>query len=184
LPEWDLALNKINCKGENQMEETIVTGEPIAEATINPNEVMASIVKYDDGYHVVDKDGTVGPVLNITKDGISFILTPNASNRKYMAVKAVEKALAEADSMPLYYKGTKVLGPQGSRTTALPNAKLIAYLSEEEQEEYKAIIARAIAARDADKKKPMTELEKAQAKLAKAQAALEKLMAQAEGGNA
>jgi hypothetical protein len=38
-----------------------------------------------------------------------------------------------------------------------------------------------MAARDADKKKPMTELEKAQAKLLKAQAALEKLMAEAAG---
>ena len=80
--------------------------------------------------------------------------------------------------MDLYYKATKTIGPVGTR---LPNEKLISYLSAEDQAEYRAIIDRAIAAKNADKVQPKTELEKAQAKLLKAQAALEKLMAEAAG---
>jgi hypothetical protein len=147
--------------------------EPIVD------EVLAKVIKLEDGYHVVDQDGTVGPVLTITKDGISFILSPNASNRKYFAVKRVEEAIEKCGQCDLTYKGSRTIGPVGSRSTTLPNAKLISYLSEEEQEEYKAIIARAMAARDADKKKPMTELEKAKARAEKAKAAYEALLAQA-----
>ena len=81
--------------------------------------------------------------------------------------------------MALLYKATRVMGEGTSRSTKLPNEKLIAYLSEAEQEEYKAIIARAIAARDAEreanKKKPMTEAEKAQAKVTKIIAQLKEM---------
>lgn len=166
------------------MEETIVTGEPIAEeVTQDKDTVLAYVVKREDGYHVVDAaTGEEGPLCNRrTTDGY-IILTPNAANRKCVNEKNAEAYFAANPDgkIELTYKATRSIGSTGPK---MPNEKLIAYLSEEEQEEYKAIIARAIAARDADKKKPMTELEKAQAKLAKAQAALEKLMAQAEGGN-
>lgn len=170
------------------MEENIMTGEPIAEQTPDLTTVLAYVVKHDDGYHVVDAaTGEEGPVCNRrTADGY-IILTPNAANRKCVNEKNAEAYFAANPDgkIELTYKATRTIG---STSPKMPNEKLIAYLSPEEQEEYKAIIARAIAARDADKKKPMTELEKAQAKFAKAQAALNKLMSEAagediEGGN-
>ena len=161
-----------------------VVDEPIVdEVTYEPDEVLAYVVKREDGYHVIDKDGTEGPVCNKrTADGY-IILTPNAANRKCVNEKNAEKFFAENPDgkIELCYKATRKLGVAGPK---MPNAKLIAYLSEEEQEEYKAIIARAIAARDADKKKPMTELEKAKAAAERAQAKLAKLLEEAEGGNA
>ena len=157
--------------------EQIIVDEPIVnEVTIDPTVVLAKVIKLEDGYHVVDQDGTVGPVCNRrTTDGY-IILTPNASNRKCVNEKNAEKFFAENPDgfIPLYYKASRVIGSCGPK---LPNAKLIAYLPEELQEEYKAIIARAIAARDADKKKPMTDLEKAKAKAEKARAAYEALLA-------
>lgn len=160
--------------------EQIIVDEPIVdEVTFELGQVVAKIVKYEDGYHVVDHDGTVGDVLKISKDGIVYILTPNASCRKFYNVNNLDKLFAEgATEVALGYKPPKKLGPSGSRTT-MPNAKLIAYLPEELQEEYKAIIARAIAAKEADKKKPMTDLEKAKAKAEKAKAAYEALLAAA-----
>jgi hypothetical protein len=149
---------------------------------IDPNEVLAKLVKREDGYHVIDHDGTEGPICNrMTADGY-IILTPNASNRKCVNKKNADAYFAEHPDgcIELTYKATRTIANSGPK---MPNAKLISYLSEEEQEEYKAIIARAIAAKDADKKKPMTELEKAQAAFERAQAKLAKLMEDAEGGN-
>lgn len=140
---------------------------------IDPNEVQAKIIKEDDGFHVVDKDGTVGPVCKLVDEGDKTIaLTPNASNRKWFNKAKAEQEIAEKGYVELYYKATKVLGPQGNR---LPNAKLIEYLSEEEQAEYKAIIDRAIAARDAQKKQPKTEKEKLMEQIERAKAKLAKL---------
>ena len=152
------------------------------QATHAPDEVLAYVVKRDDGYHVIDHDGTEGPVCTKrTADGY-IILTPNAANRKCVNEKNAEKFFAENPdgAIELTYKATRTLANNGPK---MPNAKLISYLSEEEQEEYKAIIARAVAAKEADKKKPMTEMEKAQAAFAKAKAKYEALLAQAEGGN-
>ena len=147
------------------------------QEVLDPNTVYAHIVKRDDGYHVIDFDGTEGPVCNKrTSDGY-IILTPNKANRKcYNEVKA-EKFFADGGEMiDLTYKASRTVG---SCKAHMPNEKLISYLPEDLQAEYKAIIDRAIAARDADKTKPMTELEKAQAKLEKAKAALAKLQEQA-----
>lgn len=158
-----------------------IVDEPIVdEVTYELGQEVAKIIKDEDGYHVVDHDGTVGPELKISNDGIVYILTPNASCRKFFNVKNLDKLFDEgATEVPLGYKPPKKFGPVGSRSTALPNAKLIAYLSEEEQAEYKAIIDRAIAARDADKKKPMSEADKLRAKIEKAKAALAALEAEA-----
>ena len=159
-----------------------IVDEPIVEeVTYEPDQVLAKVVKRDDGYHVIDLDGTEGPVCDKrTADGY-IILTKNTANRKCLNEKNAEKFFAENPDgcIELKYKASRTLGPVGSRSTAIPNAKLIAYLSEEEQAEYKAIIDRAIAARDADKKKPMTEKEKLEAKIAKAKAALAALEAEA-----
>ena len=154
--------------------------EEIVEAMISEElddqTVYAHIVKRDDGYHVVDFDGTEGPVCDKrTSDGY-IILTPNKANRKCYNEKNAEKFFAEGgEAIELTYRKTRVIVNKNT----LPNAKLVAYLPEDLQAEYKAIIDRAIAARDAAKSKPMTELEKAEAKVAKAKAALEKLKAEA-----
>ena len=166
------------------VDETVPAENDTTMATHNPDEVLAYIVKYEDGYHVIDQDGTEGPVCKLVDDGEKTIaLTKNASNRKWFNRAKADEAIAKDGQCPLTYKATKVLGPQGSRSTKMPNEKLIAYLSAEEQEEYKAIIARAIEARDADKAKPMTEAEKLEAQIAKAKAKLAQLLANAEGGN-
>lgn len=159
------------------------TAETTAETIVNPEEVMATIVKRDDGYHVVDKDGTEGPVCKLTGDGKSICLTPNAANRQWYAVKRLDAAFADpsCESVPLYYKATRHLDPNAPKTPrALPNAKLISYLPEDLQAEYKAIIERARAAMDADRKKPMTDVEKLQAKIAKLQAQLDSITPDAE----
>lgn len=164
---------------KNVLDVEVETAETTAETIVNPEEVMATIVKRDDGYHVVDHDGTEGPVCKLTNDLKSICLTPNAANRQWYAVKRLEAAFADpsCESVPLYYKGTRTLGSTGPKTKTVPHAKLIAYLSEEEQAEYNAIIDRARAAMEADKKKPMTDIEKAELRLKKAQEALAKLQA-------
>ncbi len=154
--------------------------ENIVEEVIDTEKVYATIVKRDDGYHVVDGDGTEGEVCPLTKDGKSICLTKNASNRQWMSVVRLDKWFETTDeAFPLTYKATRKLGESTGRVT-MPNAKLISYLSEEDQAEYKAIIDRAIAARDADKKKPVTAEEKLQAKIAKLKAQIAKLEAQEE----
>lgn len=149
-----------------------------ANLDVPETEVLAKVVKLDDGFHVIDSDGTIGPVCTRrTTDGY-IILTPNAANRKCLNEKNANKFFDENPDgyIPLSYKETRKIG---SVSTKMPNAKLISYLSPEEQEEYKAIIARAIEAKQAAENKPKTEAEKLQDKIAKAQKALEKLMAQA-----
>lgn len=144
------------------------------EMEFDKNTVYAKIVKRDDGYHVIDFDGTEGPVCNKrTSDGY-IILTPNKSNRKCYNEKNAEKFFAEGgEHIDLYYKPTRKMDTSKPH---IPNEKLISYLPEAEQEEYKAIIERAMKAREDAKVKPKTELEKAQAKLEKAKAALAKLL--------
>ncbi len=158
---------------ENEIAQATETAE------MDPNTVYAKIIKEDDGYHVIDFDGTVGPVCKLCDENDKTIaLTKNASNRQWFNRAKADAEIAEKGFVELYYKETKHLG---STSTRIPNEKLISYLPEDLQNEYKAIIARAMAARDADKKKPLTELEKAQAKLEKAKAALAKLQAEAAG---
>lgn len=154
------------------------TVEPVA---IDETKVYAQIVKDDEGYHVIDEEGTMGPACKFCDaNDKTIVLTKNASNRQWFNRAKADAEIAEKGHVDLYYKATKHFGATG---TKLPNEKLISYLSDDLQAEYRAIIDRAIAAREADKVKPMTELEKAQAKLAKAQAALAKLEADAANGN-
>lgn len=155
------------------MENAVETTE-----IMDADTVYAHIVKREDGYHVIDFDGTEGPVCNRrTSDGY-IILTPNKANRKCYNEKNAEAFFEKnPDGMiELRYKATRTMSSCGPK---MPNEKLIAYLPEAEQEEYIAIIARAIAARDADKAKPKTEREKLEEKIAKAKAALAKLVAEA-----
>lgn len=157
-------------------EETMVT----TEVTADPK---AYLVKREDGFHVIDEDGTEGDVCKYSDEGDkTIVLTPNASNRKWYNRAKAEAALAESDMVPLYYKESRHLDGTSTGAPKLPNAKLISYLSEEEQAEYAAIIERARAAKEADKKKPLTEAEKLQRQIEKLQAKLS-AMDETEGGN-
>lgn len=163
-------------------EEVVATEEMVANVEpveIDLDKVYATIIKDDDGnYHVVDEDGTVGPVCKLVDEGDRTIaLTKNASNRKWFNRKKADEEIAEKGHVDLYYKASKTFGPSSSH---IPNEKLCEkYLTPEEFAEYKAIIEEAYKRRDEDKAKPKTELEKAQERVAKAKAAYEKLLAQA-----
>lgn len=162
-------------------EEVVATEEMMNETPveIDPDKVYATIIKDEEGnYHVVDEDGTVGPVCKLVDEGDRTIaLTKNASNRKWFNRKKADEEIAEKGHVDLYYKASKTFGPSSSH---IPNEKLCEkYLTPEEFAEYKAIIEEAYKRRDEDKVKPKTELEKAQERVAKAKAAYEKLLAQA-----
>lgn len=146
--------------------------------TTNP---LAYLVLTDDGWHVRDLDGNLGPVCpeNVGGGKYSIKLSKNAANRTYFSTK---KAYADIetspDGIPLYATEKTPIGSTGVR---IPNEKLIAYLSEEEQAEYRAIIDRAIAARAAAKpvKQELTPVEKLRKQIEAAKAKLAKLEAEA-----
>ena len=142
--------------------------------TIEPAD--AKIIKNGDDYVLVEADGTEHVLTEKVTDGAAFILPPKCSKRKYFNIDRIDAAVAKEGFITLTYKATRTVGSIGKH---LPNEKLIAYLPEALQNEYRAIIERALAAKEAAKKQPMSDLEKAQAKLAKAQAAYEKLLAEA-----
>lgn len=160
------------------MSENITNVIDDSAASMDPNTVYAKIIMKEDGYHVVDFDGTEGPVCKLVDENDRTIaLTKNTSGRQYFNRAKADAEIAEKGYVDLYFKATKHIG---SHTTRIPNEKLISYLPKELQDEYNAIIARAIEAKNADKKKPMTEMEKAKARLLKAQAAYDKLINDAQ----
>lgn len=140
-------------------------------------DVIVKIVKDEDGdFHVIDADGTEGPKCKIIEDGRTISLTKNQANRQYCAVAKANVGI-EADGFFTLVVRTAPPRKVGC-SNKIPNEKLISYLPEDLQEEYRAIIARAIAARDAERNKPLTDVEKAERALAKAKAAYEKLQAE------
>ena len=144
--------------------------ENVNSTNVDTTEPMVYVIKLDGGYQVESFDGTIGDLCKLDQSG-AICLTKNEANRKWVMVKIVDAYFEENGSnakYPLSYKATRVIG---SGSNKLPNEKLIAYLPEDLQEEYKAIIARAIQARDAERaaaKKPLTEADKARAKVTKA----------------
>lgn len=154
----------------NETLENEVATEMVAEGT-----TMAYLVKKEDGYHVESLEGELGDVCKIDKNDC-IMLTPNAANRQWFNRTKADKMFDEGiEKIELGFKATRKLGASGPK---LPNEKLISYLPEAEQEEYRAIIARAIAARDAEKNKPKTEAEKKAERLAKLKARIEALEAE------
>lgn len=151
------------------------------EVEMNTTPVADAVIVFEaDGDYIIDCGEKKGP-LEITKDGICYILPVNSANRKWFSLKKIAAAKANGETkIVLEYKASRKIG---SCSQKMPNEKLISYLPEELQAEYKAIIERAMKAREEAKAKPMTELEKAQAKLKKAQEALAKLQAEAAEGN-
>lgn len=153
--------------------------ETVVDEAVETTEVVeiVKVIKDENGdFHTVIGEN-VGPACKIIEDGRTIVLGKNPANRQYCAVAKANVGI-EADGYFVITPRTtepRVLGSSGPK---LPNEKLISYLPEAEQEEYRAIIARAIAARDAEKNRPLTEQEKAERELAKAQAKLEKLKAE------
>lgn len=142
--------------------------------TYGEDEILCEIINEGDDYFLVDLESGEKSPITLTSDGSYFALPENRANRKWAAVKKVKDTLAAGKRCTMTYKATRKIGSVGTR---LPNEKLISYLPVEKQEEYKAIIARAIEARNAAKAQPKTELEKAQERLERAKAALAKLEA-------
>lgn len=102
-----------------------------------------------------------------SKDKWHIVLGPNSANRKYIAHNEFF-AKAENDEYIVEDKttGPRVLG------TSQPDRALVPYMSTEDKEKYDAIIARAIANRDAQKNTELTEEEKLQKQIEKAMARL------------
>ena len=123
---------------------------------------------------LIDENGTenVLPITSITKDGISFILPDNPSNRKYWAISKLSDVPTE-----LTYKESKTLGP---RTESGPRKKLEDYMTDEEKATIAAIIEKAKERREADKRTPLTPLEKARREYERKKAAYEQLLSEAE----
>lgn len=148
----------------------------VVETAVTPTEgtLMCYLVTEGGEYFVETLDGVRGEACKIDKNN-AICLTPNPANRRWWNRTKADKQFETTDKIELTYKATRVLGSIGPK---LPNEKLISYLPEAEQEEYRAIIARAILARDAEKNKPMTEAEKKAKRLAKLKAELEALEAE------
>lgn len=142
------------------------------------DEVLAQIIRENGEFFVIDQDSEKkGPCKFCDADDKTIVLPKNASNRQWYNRAKADRLIDETGYAPLYYKVSKTFGPRGD---TVPNAKLIAYLSEEEQAEFKAIVARAKEAKAEADAKPLTELEKAQAKMERAKAAYEKALAAAD----
>lgn len=149
----------------------------IVENVYGEDEVLCEIINEGDEYFLVDLESNEKSApLTISSDGVAFALPVNRANRKWATINKVKAYLEAGKRYTMTYKATKKFGPIGNK---IPHEKLISYLSEEDQAEYRAIIARAQEAKAADKAQPKTELEKAKEKLARAQAALDKLMQEA-----
>lgn len=134
----------------------------------------------DDVYHVMSLDKTVdyGECVIKPNPGSNMkqtIFIPNSPcNRKYILTNVSNRHFAENDEMVLEYKASKRLEGCGHASYELgqplkKDAKLVAYMSDEEKAEYQTIVDAAIEVYNAQAKAPKTELEKAQAALAKAQ---------------
>lgn len=166
---------------KNQNMDTVNAVEENVSEVLVEGEAYAKIIKDDNGdFHVVDFDGTVGPACKFCDvDDKTIVLTKNKSNRQWFNRKKADAEIAEKGFVELCYKPSRHIGSTGGK---LPNEKLINFLPEELQAEYKAIIERATQARNDARSKPLTELEKAQARLARAKEALAKLEAEAAEG--
>ena len=153
----------------------------VAGVDYDPNKVYAKIIRDDNGdFHIEDEDGTVGPVLKFYEEnGKTIGLTKNAANRRYFSKAKAIAIINEKGYVPLHYKPDKPAGTLGIKH--FPYDKWLCYLDEDEQNEIKALYAKALEAKAADKKAPKSDVEKLQDKIAKAQAALDRLLA--EGNN-
>lgn len=133
----------------------------------------ADIVMDEDGKFYIEDNGvrTAECVVKPYRDTEEIHLQPNSSNRKFWNAVDARKKCANGGRIQLTYKPSIKLG-EGTTRTNIPNAKLIEYLDEADKAEYLAIIERAKANYESQKKKPMTEKEKLLARRAKIDAQL------------
>lgn len=162
-------------KTENTVEQTV---EPIVVDETATIDVIAD-ADSPCGYSIVDKGNTVHCLGIATyKDREVLHLPDNSTCRVWIDRKKVDTSIAADGKMTLGYKGRVTLGAGG---THYPQEKLIAFLSEEEQAEYKAIVDKArkamADAKAAAKAAPLTPYEKAKRALERAQAKLAELEA-------
>lgn len=167
-------------KTNDTVEQTV---EPIA---IDENATIDVIADPESpcGYSIIDHGNTIHCVnVSVYKDRKVLRLPDNSTCRVWADVKRLDAAIAADGKLTLGYKARVT---QGTGGTHYPQEKLIAFLSEEEQAEYKAIVDKArqaIAdAKAAAKAVPLTPYEKAKKALERAQAKLAELEA-AEASN-
>lgn len=134
----------------------------------------------DDVYHVMslDKSEDYGECKIKADPGsnkkMAIFMPASPCNRKLILLSVANKHFAENDEMTLEYKASKHIegGSVHTLETGKPlkkDAKLYEYMTDEQKVEYQAIVDRTIETYNAQKKQPLTELEKAQLKLAKAE---------------
>lgn len=124
------------------------------------------------GYAIVDGDNTIPCDKIVPYKGRELVHLPSNSTLRVWTDRAkLDAAIADHGYLELAYKARTTQG----HSTAAPRIPGIQYLSEEEQAELNTLIANARERMQADKKKPLTELEKLQAKLAKVQAQIDAL---------
>ena len=100
----------------------------------------------------------------------TLVLPANEANRKYFNSKKVDAAGGEIE---LTYKESKTIGP---RTESAPRKGLEEYLEGKDKEMYLTLVEKAKKAREeANKKAPMSDLEKAMRAVERAQAKLAEL---------
>lgn len=99
-----------------------------------------------------------------SKNKWHIVLGQNSANRKYIAHN--EFNLKNKDGE--YMVEDKTTGPR-VLGTAQPDRGLVPYMTEEDKADYDAIIARAMANREAQKKIELTEEEKLEKQIAKLQ---------------
>lgn len=105
------------------------------------------------------------------KTGINWLVLPeNPMNRKLINPAKVDKL----GKVELTYKESIVLRP---RDNSQPRKKLEDYLTDEEKAIIEDLMSKAKARKEADKPKPLTEVEKAKIAAQKAQAKYEALLA-------
>lgn len=108
-----------------------------------------------------------------SKNKWHIVLGQNSANRKYIAHN---EFFAKMNN-DVYIVEDKTTGPR-TLGTSQPDKKLVPYMTSEDKEMYEAIISRAAANRESQKKtKPVTEEERYLAQIAK----LEKKLAKIKG---
>lgn len=160
----------------------------MAENTVKANvaygkdQVLAWLTRDENGDYFIENisDGVVTGPLKLCEGDTAVVLAKNDSNRKWIKRTVCDPVIAKEGRIGLVYKPTILLGPAANR---VPNEKLIAYLPQELQDEYKAIIEEARKLMEADKAAPKSEVEKAQEAMERARAKYEKLLAMATQTN-
>ena len=134
----------------------------------------------DDVYHVMSMDKTedYGECKIKADPGsnkkMAIFMPASPCNRKLILLSVANKHFANEDEMVLEFKASKHIEGGGYHTLEVgkplkKDEKLVEFLNDEQKAEYQAIVDEAIKTYNAQKKEPLTELEKAQLALAKAQ---------------